>query len=235
MKDQIDHFSVISNLYLLKSYVDHLDRLHISFIGSSCRHGSSATAVREPDHKINMKDIGLSPDPMPMKGLIAAAHAQKFSQPTSLIDSFLDSNVISEPSANIPSVKEGSGGRCSPSNNIIRSASDRSHTQQTSGKILSDNIQQKSLNKPAGHDEARSARRAFENFLGTLTRTKECIARATRLALDCAKHGIAGEVRSFILFQSSLLIYKHIYVGPLCCLLPHFCSSLKIMYLLKCL
>lgn len=175
-------------------------------------HGSSATAVREPDHKINMKDIGLSPDPMPMKGLIAAAHAQKFSQPTSLIDSFLDSNVISEPSANIPSVKEGSGGRCSPSNNIIRSASDRSHTQQTSGKILSDNIQQKSLNKPAGHDEARSARRAFENFLGTLTRTKECIARATRLALDCAKHGIAGEVMDVIIerLEKESNLYKRV-------------------------
>ncbi|XP_044330702.1 protein HUA2-LIKE 2 isoform X2 [Triticum aestivum] len=175
-------------------------------------HGSSATTLREPDHKISMKDIGLSPDPMPMKGLIAAAHAQKFSQPTSFIDSFLDSNVISEPSVNIPSVKEGSGGRCSPSNTIIRSASDRIHTQQTSGKILSDNIQQKSLNKPAGHDEARSARRAFENFLGTLTRTKECIARATRLALDCAKHGIAGEVMDVIIerLEKESNLYKRV-------------------------
>ncbi|VAH43045.1 unnamed protein product [Triticum turgidum subsp. durum] len=175
-------------------------------------HGSSATALREFDHKINLKDIGLSPDPMPMKGLIAAAHAQKFSQPTSFIDSFLDSNVISEPSVNIPSVKEGSGGRCSPSNTIIRSASDRIHTPQTSGKILSDNIQQKSLNKPAGHDEARSARRAFENFLGTLTRTKECIARATRLALDCAKHGIAGEVMDVIIerLEKESNLYKRV-------------------------
>ncbi|XP_044964589.1 protein HUA2-LIKE 3-like [Hordeum vulgare subsp. vulgare] len=173
---------------------------------------SLATALREPDHKINMKDIGLSPDPMHMKGLIAAAHAQKFSQPTSFIDSFLDSNVISEPSVNIPSVKEGSGGRCSPSHNIIRSASDRIHTLQTSGKILSDNIQQKSLNKPAGHDEGRSARRAFENFLGTLTRTKESIARATRLALDCAKHGIAGEVMDVIIerLEKESNLYKRV-------------------------
>lgn len=180
---------------------DHLDRLDISFIASSCRHGSSATALREPDHRISMKDISLSPDSMPMKELIAAAHARRFSQPTSFIESFLDSNVISEPLVNISSVKEGSGARCSPSNNILRSASDRIHTQQNSGKILSDNIQQKSLNKSAGHDEARSARRAFENFLGTLTRTKESIARATRLALDCAKHGIAGEVRPCTLFS----------------------------------
>jgi hypothetical protein len=134
---------------------------------------------------------------MPMKELIAAAHARRSSQSTSFIDSFLESNVIS-PLANIPSAKEGSGSRCSPSNNTIRSASDRVYTQHS--KILFDDMQQKSLNKLAGHDEARSARRAFENFLGTLTRTKESIARATRLALDCAKHGIAGEVRTYMLF-----------------------------------
>jgi hypothetical protein len=56
------------------------------------------------------------------------------------------------------------------------------------------------LNKLAGRHEANSSRRAFEAFVGTLTRTKESISRATRLALDCAKHGIAGEVRPCELF-----------------------------------
>lgn len=176
-------------------------------------HGSSTTALKGPDHRINLnpKDMGLSPDSMPMKELIAAAHARRFSQPTSFIDSFLDSNVINEPLVNTPSVKEGSGGLCSPSNNT-RSASDRIHNQQNSGKILFDNMQQKSLNKLAGHDEARSARRAFETFLGTLTRTKECIARATRLALDCAKHGIAGEVMDVIIerLERESNLYKRV-------------------------
>ena len=225
-KDQINLSSVISNpfysyLYLIKSYADHANRLDSCFIGSSCRHGSLATPLKESDRRINPKDTSLSPDSMPLKELIAAAHARRFCQPTSFIDSFLDSNVIS-PLANIPSAKEGLGGRFSPSNNnTIRSASDRVHTQQNSGKILFDDMQQKSSNKVAGHDEARSARRAFEHFLGTLTRTKECIARATRLALDCAKHGIAGEVRPCVTLQSALFIYKHIFVGPLYCLLPH--------------
>ncbi|KAM0836174.1 hypothetical protein ACQ4PT_062478 [Festuca glaucescens] len=177
------------------------------FIGSSCRHGSSVMSLKESDRRMNPKDTSLSPDSMPMKELIAAAHARRLSQPTSLIDSFLDSNVIS-PSANIPSAKEGSGGRCSPSNNnTIRSASDRVHIQQNSGTILFDDMEQKSLNKLPGHDEARSARRAFENFLGTITRTKECIARATRLALDCAKHGIAGEVLKLWLERKTLSEY----------------------------
>ncbi|CAM0907107.1 unnamed protein product [Alopecurus aequalis] len=175
--------------------------------------GSLATSLKESERRVNPRDTNLSPDSMPMKELIAAAHARRFSQPTSFIDSFLDSNVIS-PLANIPSAKEGSGGRCSPSNNnnTIRSASDRVHTQQNSGKILFDDMQQKSLNKLAGHDEARSARRAFENFLGTLTRTKECIARATRLALDCAKHGIAGEVMDVIIerLEKESNLYKRV-------------------------
>ena len=34
----------------------------------------------------------------------------------------------------------------------------------------------------------------FEAMLGTLTRTKESIGRATRIAIDCAKFGIATKV-----------------------------------------
>jgi hypothetical protein len=38
------------------------------------------------------------------------------------------------------------------------------------------------------------ARDAFEGMIETLSRTKESIGRATRLAIDCAKYGIANEV-----------------------------------------
>ncbi|XP_010278561.1 PREDICTED: protein HUA2-LIKE 2-like isoform X2 [Nelumbo nucifera] len=52
----------------------------------------------------------------------------------------------------------------------------------------------KSLSKWIIHAEANAARRSFEMMLGTLSRTKESIGRATRLAMDCAKYGIAYEV-----------------------------------------
>ncbi|XP_024638341.1 ENHANCER OF AG-4 protein 2 isoform X3 [Medicago truncatula] len=42
--------------------------------------------------------------------------------------------------------------------------------------------------------EAAMARDAFEGMIETLSRTKESIGRATRLAFDCAKYGIANEV-----------------------------------------
>ncbi|WCJ40047.1 Tudor/PWWP/MBT domain-containing protein [Euphorbia peplus] len=46
----------------------------------------------------------------------------------------------------------------------------------------------------SGGTEAAVARDAFEGMIETLSRTKESIGRATRLAIDCAKFGIANEV-----------------------------------------
>ncbi|KAK6931876.1 PWWP domain [Dillenia turbinata] len=46
----------------------------------------------------------------------------------------------------------------------------------------------------SGDTEAAVARDAFEGMIETLSRTKESIGRATRLAIDCAKYGIANEV-----------------------------------------
>ncbi|KAH7517186.1 hypothetical protein FEM48_Zijuj09G0035800 [Ziziphus jujuba var. spinosa] len=49
----------------------------------------------------------------------------------------------------------------------------------------------KSIGKNA---EAQVALSSFEAMLGTLTRTKESIGRATRVAIDCAKFGVASKV-----------------------------------------
>ena len=58
----------------------------------------------------------------------------------------------------------------------------------------------------SGGTEAAVARDAFEGMIETLSRTKESIGRATRLAIDCAKYGISSEVRSlFFLNYFSIL------------------------------
>ncbi|KAJ8433452.1 hypothetical protein Cgig2_017412 [Carnegiea gigantea] len=57
-----------------------------------------------------------------------------------------------------------------------------SSTHQPAGSTLS------------GGTEAAVARDAFEGMIETLSRTKDSIGRATRLAIDCAKYGIANEV-----------------------------------------
>lgn len=43
--------------------------------------------------------------------------------------------------------------------------------------------------------EATIARDTFVGMLETVSRTKESIGRTTRQAMDCAKHGIAEQVR----------------------------------------
>lgn len=45
-----------------------------------------------------------------------------------------------------------------------------------------------------GNAEAHCDLSSFEAMLGTLTRTKESIGRATRVAIDCAKFGVASKV-----------------------------------------
>jgi hypothetical protein len=143
-------------------------------------------ALKELNHRKN-KDRSTSPDSMPMKKLIVVAQARRFSRSTSFPDNFLNAKYIPETSINIPS-KEVPHRQLSPSNRIIRSTSGNDNVNSRSPF---DNIQQKKL---AAHG-ANAARRSFKDFLSTLTRTKESISRATRLAMECAKFGIAGEVR----------------------------------------
>lgn len=49
--------------------------------------------------------------------------------------------------------------------------------------------------KPVGKDvEAHAALSSFEAMLGNLTRTKDSIGRATRVAIECAKFGVGPKV-----------------------------------------
>uniref|UniRef100_A0A7N0RDM7 PWWP domain-containing protein n=1 Tax=Kalanchoe fedtschenkoi TaxID=63787 RepID=A0A7N0RDM7_KALFE len=65
-------------------------------------------------------------------------------------------------------------------------------TEKREGRVSSG--QQSTTGSLSGGTEAAVARDAFEGMIETLSRTKESIGRATRLAIDCAKYGIANEV-----------------------------------------
>ncbi|KDP21494.1 hypothetical protein JCGZ_21965 [Jatropha curcas] len=52
----------------------------------------------------------------------------------------------------------------------------------------------KSAGRWSNYAEAHAALSSFEGTLGSLTRTKESIGRATRIAIDCAKFGISNKV-----------------------------------------
>ncbi|XP_066379788.1 protein HUA2-LIKE 2-like isoform X4 [Miscanthus floridulus] len=167
-------------------------------------HTFSSLALKELNHR-KIKDRSTSPDSMPMKELIAVAQARRFSRSTSFPDNFLNAKYIPETSINTPP-KEGSHRQLSPSNRIIRPTSGNDNVHSRSPF---DNIQ---LKKLAGHDEANAARRSFKDFLSTLTRTKESISRATRLAIECAKFGIAGEAIDIIVehLEKESNLYKRV-------------------------
>ncbi|MFQ6633593.1 hypothetical protein Gotur_012316 [Gossypium turneri] len=50
----------------------------------------------------------------------------------------------------------------------------------------------KSVSKCSNYTDAQAVLSSFENMLVILTRTKESIARATRIAIDCAKFGVSA-------------------------------------------
>ncbi|KAL8262123.1 hypothetical protein R6Q59_026172 [Mikania micrantha] len=93
--------------------------------------------------------------------------------------------------------------RASPPNNTSIC-----HTISTScnGSLLENSGSSPNVNEKTKHtgnkwstiSEANAALTSFEASLGTLTRTKKSIDRATRIAIDCAKFGIAVKVIEII-------------------------------------
>ncbi|CAM0873256.1 unnamed protein product [Alopecurus aequalis] len=169
-------------------------------------HTFSALALKELNHR-NLKDKCTSPDSMPMKELIAVAQARRFSRSTSFSDNFLMGKYIAKTSVSTP-LKEGQG-HLSPSNRITRPTSTNDIIRP---KSPFDSLQQNDVKKIAVSNEANAARKAFGAFLGTLTRTKENIARATRLAIECAKYGIAAEAIDIIAerMEKETNLYKRV-------------------------
>ncbi|KAJ0238124.1 ENHANCER OF AG-4 protein 2 [Hirschfeldia incana] len=78
------------------------------------------------------------------------------------------------------------------------------HERQSSSRNQNETDDDEERRRSSGHEsvggslsggtEAAVSRDAFEGMIETLSRTKESIGRATRLAIDCAKYGIASEV-----------------------------------------
>ena len=95
----------------------------------------------------------------------------------------------------------------SPSSQIPRPSADN-HPEIEEFEDLRYGSGQRAANDPlTGGTEAAVARDAFEGMIETLSRTKESIGRATRLAIDCAKYGIANEVIDYVNIIFAKLLY----------------------------
>lgn len=95
-------------------------------------------------------------------------------------------NVSTSDSSNILQ----NNGSCSPDVHL--------HLKQTFSGSIADGRKDESgttqRSKGKSTEAGHAALLYFEATLGTLTRTKESIGRATRIAIDCAKFGIAAKV-----------------------------------------
>ncbi|MQL89869.1 hypothetical protein Taro_022453 [Colocasia esculenta] len=169
-------------------------------------------------HKSTPKGSGFSPDSTPMKVLIAAAQAKRFFSRSGSLSENGNCKLVPDYVSRAPLVHK-SGNKSSPPNSVVnctptldeetsslqsssRSPDATMHLKNSVHLIDGEEVRldsvtvhkQKSLNKTMGHAEVTAARKSFEILLSSLSRTKESIGRATRVAIDCAKYGIAGEV-----------------------------------------
>ncbi|KAL0420407.1 UNVERIFIED_CONTAM: ENHANCER OF AG-4 protein 2, partial [Sesamum latifolium] len=148
---------------------------------------------------------------MSMKHLIAAAQAKKRqahlqnSHGNPLLLSFPDADMSARsPSPPPATLAYESSNTLQLGVQGIHSTSPRSDVHQFSSINQHENEELEERRVSSGNQgtgsslsggtEAAVARDAFEGMIETLSRTKESIGRATRLAIDCAKYGIANEV-----------------------------------------
>ncbi|KAF5187754.1 Enhancer of ag-4 protein [Thalictrum thalictroides] len=187
----------------LKSLVSPLDK--------------SVHFICELEKEARFKPAEKDRDANSMKVLIAAAQAKRqLSHSNSLSDNVLDDKIVCESTSSPSSVgRVGSYEQVTPTSSVICHLSTNKNPQLRNGgldvllhckkstRVLgseevrnfgsSVSHREKSVGKWTSSD-AHAVRKSFESVLGNLSRTKESIGRATRLAIDCAKYGIAGEV-----------------------------------------
>ncbi|XP_020547521.1 ENHANCER OF AG-4 protein 2 isoform X2 [Sesamum indicum] len=156
-------------------------------------------------------DLKNSGSVMSMKDLIAAAQAKKrqahlqnsYGNPLALLVN--DADMLGRSPSPIPDAVAVESGNTlqldvqglqptSPSSDVRQFSSMNEHENEELEEKRVSSGHQATGSSLSGGTEAAVARDAFEGMIETLSRTKESIGRATRLAIDCAKYGIANEV-----------------------------------------
>ncbi|KAK1390256.1 ENHANCER OF AG-4 protein 2 [Heracleum sosnowskyi] len=169
------------------------------------------------DKMILPSDLKSEDSALSMKHLIAVAqakrkeaHSQSFSHGDSFLDvsggspSFMFAVPPIQPSSSIQADMQGSyiqPSLTSPVPHIPQPSSDNHPEIENFNDQRFDSGHRAADDPLSGGTEAAVARDAFEGMIETLSRTKESIGRATRLAIDCAKYGIASEVVELLIHK----------------------------------
>ncbi|XP_047981498.1 ENHANCER OF AG-4 protein 2-like isoform X3 [Salvia hispanica] len=162
-------------------------------------------------------DLSISDSAMSMKNLIAAAQARKRranlhnpnGNPLHLLIHDADmlglnptatSAALAVDTRNILQI-DVQDHTTSPSFDVRQLPSTSGHENEDLEESRVNSGHQASGSSLSGGTEAAVVRDAFEGMIETLSRTKESIGRATRLAIDCAKYGIANEVLELLILK----------------------------------
>ncbi|KAK4423252.1 ENHANCER OF AG-4 protein 2 [Sesamum alatum] len=156
-------------------------------------------------------DLKNSGSVMSMKDLIAAAQAKKrqahlqnsYGNPFALLVN--DADMLGRSPSPIPATLAVESSNTlqldvqglrptSPTSDVRQFSSMNEHENEELEERRVSSGHQATGSSLSGGTEAAVARDAFQGMIETLSRTKESIGRATRLAIDCAKYGIANEV-----------------------------------------
>ncbi|KAI4385816.1 hypothetical protein MLD38_003809 [Melastoma candidum] len=157
------------------------------------------------------EDMKTQESVMSMKHLIAAAQAKRkqthmdngtarVSVATLASSEVLGRNLIPSPSPPVLTSVSSLAHKDAPNLNQLRNSkssptsADVSQRQANAETAENKTISSEQKGLLSCGTEAAVARDAFEGMIETLSRTRESIRRATRLAIDCAKYGIAHEV-----------------------------------------
>ncbi|XP_022982619.1 ENHANCER OF AG-4 protein 2-like [Cucurbita maxima] len=161
-----------------------------------------------------VSDFKVTESAMSMKHLIAAAQAKRREAHSHNVHGFFNPDILSTDVHGSPSPTPVQPHLSSTTHLMLTDLKGRFHEKDvaspsTQGHQLAsqndtdvEEIEEKRVNSVhrsvgdplSGGTEAAVARDAFEGMIETLSRTKESIGRATRLAIDCARYGIANEV-----------------------------------------
>ncbi|KAL2535621.1 HUA2-like protein 2 [Forsythia ovata] len=114
--------------------------------------------------------------------VIIGCHHQHLSHSNSISDDRLEDKTVPVPHSSSP-LTDGLDDKSLTKSNSLSSPDVQLHLDKA-----------KRADKLSTKGEADVALSSFEAILGSLTRTKETIVRATRIAIECAKFGFANKV-----------------------------------------
>lgn len=176
--------------------------------------------------KETLKDSNATPSPTTEEVARAAVQGAHLSNSSSsLSDDHLSHHKAVVPgirsSSSPPTDGLGSTACASPPNTSIcvMSTSDNSNLLENNGccspdaRLHHEKPKHAAANSSNNRGEANAALTSFEANLGTLKRTKESISRATRIAIECAKFGIAPKVHPYNL--KSFWLYEELICNEL--------------------